>query len=82
MASLNKDHRGTDLPGDEQCQVERRTKGLKSPQNPSQSSGSLRDHDWDQLQDEYIDSMEKHEQAEQKLRGHVSKLLEVPRNNV
>ncbi|PWY72541.1 hypothetical protein BO94DRAFT_539222 [Aspergillus sclerotioniger CBS 115572] len=77
MASLSKDHRGTDTSGDEQCQVELPTKGLKSPQDTSQSSGSLRYHDWDQLQEEYIDSMEKHERAEQELRGHVSQLLEI-----
>lgn len=35
------------------------------------------DYDWDQLQEEYIASMEKHENAERDLRNRVAKLLEV-----
>ncbi|PYI06273.1 hypothetical protein BO78DRAFT_369498 [Aspergillus sclerotiicarbonarius CBS 121057] len=77
MASVSKDHGVTDLSGDGRRRVELRAEDLKSPQGTSQSSGNLKDHDWDQLQEEYIGSMEKHEQAEQELRNHVSKLLEI-----
>ncbi|RAL01507.1 uncharacterized protein BO80DRAFT_424707 [Aspergillus ibericus CBS 121593] len=77
MTSLSKDTRVTSLSGEEQHQTELRAEDLKRSQRTSQSSGNLRDYDWDRLQEEYIGSMEKHEQDEQELRSHVSKLLKI-----
>ncbi|OJI84282.1 hypothetical protein ASPTUDRAFT_56207 [Aspergillus tubingensis CBS 134.48] len=78
MTSLNRDFAGSNFPGSDLHQNDLRTESLKTLQQyMSPPSGNLMDYDWDQLQEEYITSMEKHENAERDLRNRVAKLLEI-----
>ncbi|RDH28116.1 hypothetical protein BDQ94DRAFT_152576 [Aspergillus welwitschiae] len=79
MASLSRDLAGPSFPDSDLHQSELRTESLKTLQQYTMSppSGNLIDYDWDQLQEEYIASMEKHENAEKELRNRVTKLLEI-----
>lgn len=78
MTSLNRDFTGSNFPGSDLHQDDLRTESLQTLQQyMSPPSGNLMDYDWDQLQEEYIASMEKHENAERDLRNRVAKLLEV-----
>ncbi|BCS03852.1 uncharacterized protein AKAW2_70730A [Aspergillus luchuensis] len=78
MTSLNRDFTGSNFPGSDLHQDDLRTESLQTLQQyMSPPSGNLMDYDWDQLQEEYIASMEKHENAERDLRNRVAKLLEI-----
>ncbi|PWY71483.1 hypothetical protein BO70DRAFT_365213 [Aspergillus heteromorphus CBS 117.55] len=67
MTLSGKDYR-TSRGGDESCDTELHSQD---------TTKNLKDHDWNQLEEEYIDSMEKHGGAEQALCIRVSKLLEI-----
>lgn len=47
------------------------------PRNLTPSSESLKNYDWERLQEHYANAMEKHGTAEEDLRAQTSKLLEV-----
>ena len=41
------------------------------------SFGDLKNYDWEQLQERYLDLMEKHGETEEQLQAQISNLLEV-----
>ncbi|PYH72417.1 uncharacterized protein BO88DRAFT_423229 [Aspergillus vadensis CBS 113365] len=77
MTSLSRDLAGSNFPGSDLHQNDLHTDPMKALQQYMSPPGNLMDYDWDQLQEEYIASMEKHENAERELRNRVSKLLEI-----
>ncbi|KAL4784286.1 hypothetical protein BJX76DRAFT_357246 [Aspergillus varians] len=46
-------------------------------EDESQLKESIKDYDWSQLESYYIQSMERHENSEEELRNHITKLLQV-----
>ncbi|GKZ27829.1 hypothetical protein AbraCBS73388_005869 [Aspergillus brasiliensis] len=78
MASSSRELAGPSFPDRDLHQSDLRTESLKTLQhNMPPLSENLSDYDWDQLQEEYITFMGRHEKAEKELCSRVAKLLEI-----
>ncbi|GKZ51722.1 hypothetical protein AbraIFM66951_006866 [Aspergillus brasiliensis] len=83
MASSSRELAGPSFPDRDLHQSDLRTESLKTLQhNMPPLSENLSDYDWDQLQEEYITFMGRHEKAEKELCSRVAKLLETQMKHV
>ncbi|KAL4940500.1 hypothetical protein BDV06DRAFT_196436 [Aspergillus oleicola] len=48
-----------------------------APEDGAQLKESIKDHDWSQLESNYIQMMDQHQKSEEEFRDHITRLLEV-----